>query len=126
LSRAESPWLCPQKRIEKLADDEMFLRSFQSILNKITPQNFQVLAEKVLWLDINTKKRLTYCAEKILNTVSVAVQWNDHKQVECLHYGVLRPVNPGHITVASCYCVGELYPICSNLLWMCSRLGLCM
>ena len=70
LLRADSPWTCPQKRVDRLTDDEMLLRSFQSILNKIAPQNFQVLAEKALWLDINTEKRLSDCVEKILKTVS--------------------------------------------------------
>lgn len=37
-------------------------------MNKITPQNFQILAEKALWLDINTEKRLVDCAEKIAKT----------------------------------------------------------
>lgn len=70
LQKAKSPWICPQKRIDKMAEDEILFRSFQGILNKLTPQNFQVLAEKALWLDINTEKRLIGCTEKILKTVS--------------------------------------------------------
>lgn len=69
--KAESPWICPQKRVNRVADDETLLRAFQGILNKITPQNFQVLAEKALWLDINTEKRLIDCTEKIIQLVSI-------------------------------------------------------
>ena len=53
-----------------MTEDGVLFRSFQEILNKITPQTFQVLSEKALWLDINTGKRLTWCIEKILENVS--------------------------------------------------------
>lgn len=62
--------MCPQRRVKQVSEDELLFRSFQGILNKITPQSFQVLAEKALWLDINTEKRLIGCTDKILKTVS--------------------------------------------------------
>lgn len=43
---------------------------FQSILNKLTPQKFQKLAEKALQLEINTPERLRGCIGLIFKRVS--------------------------------------------------------
>ena len=70
LRKAACPWLCPQIRTCLSSQDDLLLRSFQEILNKITLQNFQVLSSKVLWLEFNTERRLTACIEKLLESVS--------------------------------------------------------
>ena len=45
-------------------------RKFQGILNKLTPQKFQSLAEQALKLEINTEERLSRCIDKIFTKVS--------------------------------------------------------
>ena len=45
-------------------------RKLQGILNKLTPQKFQTLAEQALKLKINTEERLSRCVEMVLNNVS--------------------------------------------------------
>jgi hypothetical protein len=45
-------------------------RKFQGILNKLTPQKFQKLAEQALVLDINTVERLSGCIDKIFTKAS--------------------------------------------------------
>ena len=44
--------------------------TFQGILNKLTLEKFQVLAEQALKLEINTEERLTKCVEMIFSSVS--------------------------------------------------------
>lgn len=47
-------------------------RKFQAILNKLTRQNFQTLAEQSVMLTINTKERLGGVVNKIFTKV-----WGD-------------------------------------------------
>ena len=47
----------------------ILLGKFQAILNKLTPQRFQRLAEQALALDINTEKRLKGCVDLITERV---------------------------------------------------------
>ena len=47
-------------------------RKFQAILNKLTRQNFQTLAEKSVMLTINTQERLEGVVNKIFTKV-----WGD-------------------------------------------------
>jgi len=44
-------------------------RKFLGILNKLTPQKFQVLAEQALKLEINTEERLSGCINIIFTKV---------------------------------------------------------
>ena len=53
---------------EGKATTELY-RKFQGILNKLTPQKFQALAEKSLELEINTEDRLRGCIDKIFRKV---------------------------------------------------------
>lgn len=55
---------------EDMQTDELY-RKFQGILNKLTPTNFQKLAEQALSLDITTEARLSGCIDKIFTKVSV-------------------------------------------------------
>ena len=48
--------------------DELF-RKFQGILNKLTPQKFQSLAEQALQLKIDSEDRLKGCIDKIFTKV---------------------------------------------------------
>ena len=48
--------------------DELF-RKFQGILNKLTPQKFQNLAEQALQLKIDDEERLKGCIDKIFTKV---------------------------------------------------------
>lgn len=57
------------KRNEVITADQTFFHSLRGILNKITPQNFHVLSERAMWLDITTLKQLTECIEVILEIV---------------------------------------------------------
>ena len=55
------------------AETEELFRKFQAILNKLTPQNFQNLAEQALKLKIDSDQRLKGCIDKIFTKVSVCV-----------------------------------------------------
>ena len=44
-------------------------RKFQGILNKLTPQKFQALAEQALKLEINTEETLSGCIDMIFTKV---------------------------------------------------------
>ena len=48
-------------------------RKFQGILNKLTPQKFQSLAEQALMLEINTEERLKGVVGVIFTKVRVSV-----------------------------------------------------
>lgn len=75
LNKAEVRWTRPVERlaaevpVEEVQTDELY-RKFQGILNKLTPQKFQSLAEQALKLDINTEERLSGCIDKIFTKVS--------------------------------------------------------
>ena len=50
-------------------ETEELLRKFQGILNKLTPQKFQNLAEQALLLKIDSEERLKGCIDKIFTKV---------------------------------------------------------
>ena len=56
---------------EEKTTTEMY-RKFQAILNKLTPQKFQTLAEQAVMLTIDTKERLEGVVNKIFTKV-----WGD-------------------------------------------------
>ena len=57
---------------EEKATAELY-RKFQGILNKLTPQKFQSLAEQALELQINTEERLRGVIDKIFTKVGLPV-----------------------------------------------------
>ncbi|PIK51072.1 putative eukaryotic translation initiation factor 4 gamma 1 [Apostichopus japonicus] len=62
LRRSENAWKPysrKKKEREGKHDDEELLRRFKSILNKLTPQNFQKLMYQTMQLPINSEERLT-------------------------------------------------------------------
>ncbi|XP_071840356.1 eukaryotic translation initiation factor 4 gamma 3-like isoform X2 [Apostichopus japonicus] len=63
LKRSENAWKPDSKKKKKDSedkdDDAELLRSFKSILNKLTPQNFQKLMNQTMQLPINSEERLT-------------------------------------------------------------------
>ena len=74
LHKADKPWM-PQGKAETVdvsaegAQSTDLYRKFQGILNKLTPQKFQALAEQSLKLEINTEERLSGCIDKIFTKV---------------------------------------------------------
>ena len=50
-------------------ETEELFRKFQGILNKLTPQKFQNLAEQVLQLKIDNEERLKGCIDKRVTSV---------------------------------------------------------
>ena len=52
-------------------DTERLYRKFQGILNKLTPQKFQTLAEQALKLKIDSEQKLNGCADRIIANVCV-------------------------------------------------------
>ena len=76
LRKAEKPWR-PRSVQDKgeVAGEETqtkeLYHKFQGILNKLTPQKFQALAEQVLMLKINTEERLSGCVDMIFSKVSL-------------------------------------------------------
>ena len=73
---------------EDLQTEELY-RKFQGILNKLTPTNFQKLAEQALKLDITTEARLSGCIDKIFTKVGVVKGCGQGK---CHHYSRSRRV----------------------------------
>ena len=75
LRKAENPWIrwsdCWEKGSEEDQKTTELYRKLQGILNKLTPQKFQTLAEQALLLEINTEERLKGVVDKILTNVSV-------------------------------------------------------
>ena len=53
---------------EEKTTEELY-RKFQGILNKLTPQKFQALAEQALKLTIDTEERLRGVIDKIFTKV---------------------------------------------------------
>ena len=75
---AEAPWRPHSRTTERdmSAEEAQTVRlchKFQGILNKLTPQKFQALAEQVLRLEINTEERLTRCVEMVFYNVNSKV-----------------------------------------------------
>ncbi len=65
-----------QKKDKESADTtetqaQELYRRFQGILNKLTPQKFQALAEQALKLEINSEERLSGCIDKIFTKVKL-------------------------------------------------------
>jgi translation initiation factor 4G len=69
LHKAEQRWMPAKERMKDLSEmdkaTEDLYRKFQAILNKLTPQKFQSLAEQALTLTINTEERLKGVIDKI-------------------------------------------------------------
>ena len=74
LHKAEQRWVPVAKgRPKELTEEEKMTaelyRKFQAILNKLTPQKFQSLAEQALQLTIDTEDRLKGVIDKIFTKV---------------------------------------------------------
>ncbi len=59
----------PGEMTEEETKSEELYKRFQGILNKLTPQKFQALAEQALKLDITTEERLRGCIDKIFSNI---------------------------------------------------------
>ena len=69
------PSMLNQARDTELAETgraEQLYRKFRAILNKLTPQKFQSLAEQALKLEINTEERLRGCIDMIYEKVCLS------------------------------------------------------
>jgi hypothetical protein len=51
--------------VEEKETERVFCK-LQGILNKLTPEKFQTLAEQALMLKINSQQRLNGCADRII------------------------------------------------------------
>ena len=73
LHKAEQRWVRPTVDLTEMDEEEKetveLYRKFQGILNKLTPQKFQSLAEQALQLNICTEERLQGCIDKIFTKV---------------------------------------------------------
>ena len=69
LHKAINPWMRPRKFGEDLYEEKELFRKLQGILNKLTPQRFQILAEQALMLKIDSEQRLMGCIDRIFNVV---------------------------------------------------------
>ena len=73
LHKAEQRWMPAKERLRDLSEEEKFTeelyRKFQAILNKLTPQKFQALAEQALQLKVDTEERLKGVIDKIFTKV---------------------------------------------------------
>ena len=81
LHKAEQRWVPAKERLKELTEEEKvtedLYRKFQGILNKLTPQKFQALAEQALKLTINTEERLKGVIDKIFTKVCVGTLINE-------------------------------------------------
>lgn len=69
LHKANNPSVRPRSIEEDLSVEEKLFRKLQGILNKLTPQKFQALAEQALLLKISTEQQLKGCTDKIYYAV---------------------------------------------------------
>ena len=73
LDKAEYPWMRPSQVERDLSEEEReagrLFRKLQGILNKLTPQKFQTLAEQALKLKIDSQQKLNGCADRIIANV---------------------------------------------------------
>ena len=73
LKKAEQPWqrqaAFQLELTEEQKETQEVFRKFQSILNKLTLQNFEKLADQTLQLKINTEERLRGVIDKIFTKV---------------------------------------------------------
>ena len=75
--QAEQSWVRPGVAIAKMSkeqrDTAILLGKFQAILNKLTPQKLQRLAEQARALDIDTEERLKGCVDLIYTRVRMCL-----------------------------------------------------
>ena len=69
MHKAEHRWVRPTKDSGEDGETVELFRKFQGILNKLTPQKFQNLAEQALKLKIDSEERLKGCIDKIFTKV---------------------------------------------------------
>ena len=69
LRKAEVRWIPRGIEYTEAGPTEQLYRNFRAILNKLTPQKFQSLAEQALKLEINTEERLSGCVDMIYKKV---------------------------------------------------------
>ena len=69
LHKAINPWMRPRRVEEDLSEEKELFRKFQGILNKLTPQRFQILAEQALMLKVDSEQGLNGCIDRIFNVV---------------------------------------------------------
>ena len=74
LHKADQRWIPIRERTKEEKSEEEkvtadLYRKFQAILNKLTPQKFQSLAEQALTLQIDTEERLKGVIDKIFTKV---------------------------------------------------------
>ena len=91
LNKAEHPWVRSQVVMADMAEEQretaLLYGKFQAILNKLTPQKFQRLAEQALLLDINTEERLKGCVNLIITRVwPLSIGYWMHKSAICSSY----------------------------------------
>ena len=65
-------------------ETEELFRKFQGILNKLTPQQFQNLAEQALQLKIDDEERLKGCTDKIFTKVREREEGKEGEEMKCL------------------------------------------
>ena len=70
LHKAESPWR-PNRNTYSL-QIPVLIKRIRSILNKLTPQNFQTLVKELSEMEINTEERLSCVVDLIYETVSLS------------------------------------------------------
>ncbi len=97
LHKAAKPWV-PVRAVEPerpLTEEEKttqkIYRKFQGILNKLTPQKFQALAEQALKLEINTEERLRGVIDKIFTCLEVGGAKGDHMRFLPITY--MQPIS---------------------------------
>ncbi len=76
LKKAENAWKPAIKEdkknlTEEEAKTEDLIKKFKSILNKLTPQNFQTLMSRTLQLPIDNEERLTAVIDLVFEKVSL-------------------------------------------------------
>ena len=96
LHKAATPWNPKREAVVEgltAAEQETqeLYRKFQSILNKLTPQKFQSLAEQALKLEINSEERLKGAIDKIFTKVVTPAS---PRPCRCLTFP-LPPSGPG-------------------------------
>lgn len=83
LHKAESPW-----RPNRNAFLQILIKRVRSILNKLTPQNFQTLVKELSEMEINTEESLSCVVGLIFETVSLS---NDKvSNVLCILRGAMN------------------------------------
>ncbi len=116
LHKADERWVRPQTtQVAMTEDDQLSVdlyRKFQGILNKLTPQKFQKLAELALELAINTRERLQVCIDKIFTKVS---SFSLHLCILSLTKYECTDVNPGSQYDAGAYVASVASSLVHNM-----------